>query len=121
MAWSRNRGSAGHSHVEGRLTRGDSAILRHGELRTTAPSFFHALARPTGRYAAAHEEPQEQGRCDCRGVWAGFERCAGVFERDGREPMEGSVGSAGREDGPLVEVTEVRRCSTNCSDVTAVS
>lgn len=45
---SRNRVSAGHSRVEGRLTRGDSVILRHGELRTTAPGPFHALARPTG-------------------------------------------------------------------------
>jgi hypothetical protein len=99
MAWSRNRGSAGHSRVEGRLTRGDSAIPRRGELRTAAPSFFHALARPTGRdTAAAHEEPQGQGRGDCRvGCAQSSSGFAGVFERGGREPMGGSVGSAGED------------------------
>ncbi len=35
-----------------------------------------------------------------RGVGAGFERCAGVFERGGREPMEGSLGSAGEGRAP---------------------
>jgi hypothetical protein len=102
MAWSRNRGSAGHSHIEGRLTRGDSAIPRRGELRTAAPSFFHALARPTGRdTAAAHEEPQGQGRGDCRvGCAQSSSGFAGVFERGGREPMEGSLGSAGEEQAP---------------------
>ena len=98
MAWSRNRGSAGHLHVEGRLTRGDLAILRRGELRTTAPGLFPALARPTGRDAAADEEPQGQGRGDCRvGCAQSSSGFAGVFERGGREPMGGSVGSAGED------------------------
>jgi hypothetical protein len=34
------------------------------------------------------------------GVGAEFERVAGVFERGGREPMEGSVGLAGEEVAP---------------------
>ena len=113
MAWSRNRGSAGHLHVEGRLTRGDLAILRRGELRTTAPGLFPALARPTGRDAAARGEPQEQAGAiaEVCGRWVReVRRClrAGWARADG-----GLVGFGGRGAGAqafgLQEVGSVGR------------
>jgi hypothetical protein len=52
------------------------------------------------------ETPPPMRRCKnrpvrlSRCVGAGFERVASVFERGGREPMEGSLGSAGEEQAP---------------------